>query len=183
MLALGKRTKAIFVNPKKELQALMPELRILRDNLKMSRHTVDPLTEIVNFFDYVSRWQDRGLGEEIKAFNEVNYGQYTEIISKLKALNGNFEGAGRVEFGWNRTQTGETVTAHNVYLGNIYGLWTKTVAFWQSHKDQPKGGWGFSGMEHLNAYDVVSGQASSFMKSYIPEMIDLIDQLEALSLS
>jgi hypothetical protein len=75
----------------------------------------------------------------------------------------------------------ETVTAEKVYLGNIWGLFTHPVSFWKQGKDEKKGGWGFSNMEHLSPYDVVSNQAASFMYSHIPPMIAIIDKLERLA--
>ncbi|TSC75385.1 MAG: hypothetical protein G01um101430_480, partial [Parcubacteria group bacterium Gr01-1014_30] len=103
---------------------------------------------------------DHGIGDLIAAFEEDNRGgEHNEVLEKLRALQKYFENAGRDEYGWNRTKPGETVTADRVFLGNIYGLFTHPVPFWQQKKDEKKGGWGYSGMEHLNAYDVVSEQA------------------------
>mgnify|MGYP001576040143 CR=1 FL=1 len=48
-------------------------------------------------------------------------------------------------------------------------------------KDEKKGGWGFSGMEHLNAYDVVSQQARQFMTSHTGPMIAILNNLQAVA--
>ncbi|MDP2864371.1 MAG: hypothetical protein Q8N73_01785 [bacterium] len=176
-MQLKKRLKAIFAKPKRKLVTLMPEFRQLCEDLKRMAESRDSLTDIVHFFDTMSRWHDRGIGDLIAAFEEVNYGQYDEVLEKLRTLQKHFANAGRDEYGWNRTKRGETVTADKVFLGNIYGLFTHPVHFWQQRNDEKKGGWGYSGMEHLNAYDVVSQQARKFMSSHIIDMVELIKGL------
>lgn len=174
-----KRLMAVFFRPKNRFKEVFSELNKLREELEAKVETNDPLSEIVHFFDVVSRWHDRGVNDIIIAFEKVNYGQYDHILEKLRALQGHFVLAGRNPFGWNRTEKEQDVTEDNVYLGNIYGLFTKTVNFWKKGKYEKKGGWGFSGMEHLNAYDVVSGQARSFMLSHTRPMIKIISEISS----
>lgn len=181
MKNLSKRVKAIFAKPERKLTVVRPELQQLRQALQRASESRDPLTEIVHFFDMVSRWHDRGIGDLIATFEEVNYGQYDEVLEKLRTLQKHFENAGRCEYGWNRTKRGETVTADKVFLGNIYGLFTHPVPFWKQRKDENKGGWGYSGMENLNAYDVVSQQARKFMASHASPMIVILNNLEAVA--
>jgi hypothetical protein len=157
----------------------MPELKKLCSNLENSFRATEPLEEIVNFFDYVSKWHDRGLHDFIELIKETNYGHFDQILKNLETLQLHFINAGRTDFGMNRTEKGQSVVPATVFLGNIYGLWTKPVSVWMQTKDRPKGGWGFSGMEHLNAYDVVSDQARSFMVSHIKPMISIINDLES----
>ena len=166
-----KRIKAFFADPVKQLAALMPDLQILRGELLSVNRWTGPLISIVHFFEIVSKWHDRGLGDVIAAFERVNYGQYDEVLDELQALEAHFENAGRNVLGMNRTNRGETVTMNNVYLGNIYGLFTKPVSSWLGYKDRPKeivkGGW--------SIYGVISNQAGEFMDSHIDPMIILID--------
>lgn len=180
-MSIKKRVKAMFVKPERKLTALNLEFQQLRQALQRLSESRDPLTEIVQFFDSMSRWHDRGIGDLIAAFEEVNYGQYDAVLEKLRTLQKHFENAGRCEYGWNRTKRGETVTADKVFLGNIYGLFTHPVSFWKQRKDEERGGWGFSGMENLNAYDVVSQQARKFMVSHVGPMIAILDNLEAVA--
>jgi hypothetical protein len=180
-MSIRKRVKAMFTKPERKLTALKSELQQLHQALQRASESRDPLTEIVRFFDTVSRWHDRGIGDLIAAFEEVNYGQYNEVIEKLRTLQKHFANAGRCEHGWNRTKRGETVTADKVFLGDIYGLFTRPVSFWKHRKNEKKGGWGFSGMEHLNPYDVVSRQASQFMTSHTGPMIAILNDLQAVA--
>lgn len=180
MKKLKKWVKSLFKRPLKKVKALMPELKELRSNLLKSRAAKEWVEEIVYFFDYVSKWHDREseLKDLVTALKDVNYGQFTEITDKLDTLQAHFINAGRQRFGMNRTKKDETVTADKVFLGNVFGLFTKPVSFWRQKKDEPKGGWGFANMEYLNSYDVISRQAGAFMSSHIDPMVSIINDLE-----
>lgn len=157
---------------KKRLAAVLPELVMLRHGLR-NFQSMDPLPGIICFFNEVSKWHDRGIEDLIETFKK-----HEELVEKLSILQAHFVNAGRDRSGMNRTKPGQRVTADDVFLGAIYGLFTKPVYFWEQKKDDPKGGWGFSGMEHLNSYDVVSDQAHKFMDSHINPMIEIINSLE-----
>ncbi len=181
MLMLKERIRSLFVDPRKELAKIMPELEQLRGALKRAVLGSDPLNRLVGFFDAVSKWHDRGLNDVIELFEQVNYGQYDGVIDRLQILQAHLVAAGRDEYGWNRTKYGETVTADKVFLGNICGLFTHPISFWATRKDEEKGGWGFASMakSNLNAHDVVCIQAQDFILSHAPFMIDAIDALAA----
>lgn len=186
MSKLKKRVKAIFTKPERRLALVMPELRQLRQALQRASEVSESnaLTEIVHFFDIVSRWHDRGLDDILSAFEEANTNnRYDRVITNLKTLQQCFTSAGRDKYGWNRTKRGEAVTDNNVFLGNIDGLFTHPVSFWKQQKNEKKGGWGFPGMGGLNAYDVVSAQARVFMSSHAKTMIKIINNLESINIT
>jgi hypothetical protein len=171
--------KRFAPDPFKKFSAIMVELQELNRNLKIIGDQLDSLKAIVEFFDEVSKWHDRGLTDVLEEFTAANYKhRYDAIIGNLSALGKHFSNAGRDRYGWNRTEKGEVVIDSKVFLGNIYGLFTHSVGYWQRQKDAPKGGWGYSNMEHLNSHDVVSRQARGFMNSHIAPMAKLIDELE-----
>jgi hypothetical protein len=180
-LHLRKRISILRSSPKDKLEKLVPELKELSNELQRLQRASesDPLYAIVPFFDQVSRWHDRSgeILELIKDFKSVNWGQYTPLIEELDVLQIRFVNAGRDRYGWNRTYPGERVTEDRVFLGDIYGLFTHPVSYWKQKRDKKKGGWGFSGMEHLNAYDVVSQQASCFLLSHTGPMLRIIQIL------
>lgn len=169
----------LFTRPKSELKKLMPELREFA-NVIYRASRLESLDGIVTFFDQVSVWHDRSdeISSIIEKFKRANYGQqYNQIIENLSTLEAHFYNAGREQFGWNRTMSGEKVTEEKVYLGNIFGLFTHPVSFWKRKKDEKKGGWGFPNMEHLNAYDVVSRQARGFINSHVDSMTTCVTRL------
>ncbi len=134
---------------------------------------------VVQFFNAVSMVEDSldpNTTSEIRSYLQS---KKKEAAEKFDNLCKHLSNAGREEFGWNRTKKGEIVTGDKVYLGNISGLFTKTVDYWKGQKNEAKGGWGYGGMENLNAYDVVNNQAREFMQSHSSEMIDDISAINA----
>lgn len=159
------------------LRKKLPELLQLAQDLNyLEANYPEPLDRIVIFFNLISPWHD----ELPKLQNEFCRFRSGNIKDKFEVLFKHFKNAGRCSSGWNRTQPGEQVTGDKVFLGNIFGLFTKTSDYWKTTKDSPKGGWGYPGMENLNPYDVVSRQAIDFIKSHMP-IIDLINELERLA--
>lgn len=183
---MKKWFKSLFFKPEKEFANLWLELMVLRDFLVEIKGSKDPLLDIVAFFNTTSQWQDNDhelLGKAIKAFDEVNYGQFNRVLNCLGGLRLHIDNSGRNKYGMNRTDPFETVTPDKVFLGNVFGLWTKTVAYWVTTKDEPKDGWkngswsGHPAVVNKNAHDVVSDKARSFMLSHCASMIEIIDQI------
>ncbi len=167
-----------------KLVELKPRLLELRRAFDTISRSSDHLTSIVLFFEAVSWWHDRGgVRDLITLFKSANTkrGEYDAVIRTLETFDIHINQAGRYESGWNRTKKGETVTDDHVYLGNIYGLFTKTVSFWKKRKDDKKDGWKGTlygeALAGMNAFDVVSAQAREFMNSHISPMVKLIDDL------
>ena len=77
----------------------------------------------LEFFKLVASFQDEGLL------------QYSKCQQEQKLFNGLLKAVGRDEFGTNRTQPGEDVTLDSIYLGNIFGLVTRTARVWKSDKE------------------------------------------------
>lgn len=180
-MKVKERVRSMFIRPEKKLYELNSELLDLRNTLH-GLSSKNSLNAIVEFFNVVSKWHDKGINDLIREFKSVNYGQkkYEKIIGKLCALNLHFEKAGRNEFGFNRTKYGETVTDNNVFLGGIFGLNTHSVSFWEMRKNGNRGGWGFAHMEKFNSHDVISWQASNFLNDHLPPIIKIIDELQVV---
>ncbi|MBC7471734.1 MAG: hypothetical protein H7196_00505 [candidate division SR1 bacterium] len=60
-------------------------------------------------------------------------------------------------------------------LGNIWGLWTFSVSYWKTQKDEPKGNLGIAGLEKYNGYNIVLEQARERVMSIYDE-IQSIDE-------
>lgn len=178
-----------FSDPLVELKRLLPELRRFRGDLgrlglRMDHHSMGDggIREIVNFFNIVSFWYDRreefySIMQKLEKLNVD--GRFVQLITNIDLLHVHICNAGRCEYGWNRTTAGEIVTEDKVFLGNIFGLFTHPVSYWKQGKDEKKGGWGFTNMEHLNAYDVVSSQAENFIHSHLDMIVELVNKLDA----
>lgn len=162
----------MFTGNKKEREAVVNELKDLKRSLEELKGN-EGIETIVQFFSSVSRTQDALA--EMKT-EKIFSGEKEEAWKGVCTHLGN---AGRSEFGWNRTKPGETVTSENVFLGNIYGLFTRPVSDWMGGKEDPKGGWGHPGLEDKNSYDVVNEQARSFMDSHLGPMLGYIETLSS----
>lgn len=172
-----KLLRSIFARPFTYLKNLMPEFRQLRLSLENLPNN-EPIDNLVHLFNIVSPWHDRSLNDLKEKFSLKSNAKSQKTLALIGELSLHMKNAGRCEFGINRTKSGEQVTLDDVYLGDIYGLWTKTARFWLEKKNNKKGGWGFPNMENLNAYDVISNKASNFINSHRGRMIELINELE-----
>lgn len=115
------------------LSTLLAKLDELSTAIDELPHKADSLTALVELFQIVSPWHDRGMSETVAKLEKINFdNRYTETIRLLALLEDDFMAAGRYRHGWNRTEKGEAVTDQNVWLGNVCGLWTKTVAYWKT---------------------------------------------------
>lgn len=109
----------------------------------------------VKFFNIIASFQDN---------NAIDIEMFKDSTEDAETLAKHVSNAGRQEYGWVRAQRGEPVTLHNLYLGNVYGLWTKTAAFWQ---EQPE----------KDVQQIIQGQLSSFIRSHREPMIELISKV------
>ena len=118
----------------REVEAIFCELTTLAEQIKPLLTSDDRLRALVQFFNLTSPWQDRGgLTAITNRLQEVNWnGQHDETIAKFQELNRLFRECGRSSSGWNRTNPGDEVTEDTVFLGNVCGLFTKTISFWRA---------------------------------------------------
>lgn len=171
-----------------KLSSLATELGKLSGKLQSSDFArKQALDRIVDFFDTISRWHDRdaelaAIIADLTALNRRH--EYDGVLRDLARLRLHFSNAGRDPYGWNRTKVGEAVTAEKVYLGNIFGLITKTVAYWKTTEGDRKDGWkggmwaGHPAVDGKNCYEVVSNQADQFMASHIGPIIELAGRVQ-----
>lgn len=109
----------------------------------------------VKFFNIIASFQDN---------NTVDIDFFKDTTEEAQILAQHINNAGRNEYGWVRAQRGEPVTLHNLYLGNVYGLWTNTAAFW---KEQPE----------KDVQAIIQNQLSGFIKSHREPMMELISKV------
>ena len=105
---------------KKNLEAFAISLRELGDPTRAT----DLYQYLVDFFNICSDFQDR--------FRRVRHCPNQDLMA---AFNRALENSGRCCYGMNRTQEGEKVTLDNVYLGDVYGLFTHTARTWRGSTD------------------------------------------------
>lgn len=166
---------------KKHLAAYQAEFLMFSQQLVAlrKRAVTEPMEALVEYFDLASYWEDKDLEKLLKLLNFRKNGENAaELVKDFNDL----ISSSRQPFGWNRTKTGEKVTQDKVYLGNIWGLFTKPVSYWLQVKDAPKGGWGWQNStkkwDELNAYDVIlQDQVRPFLNGHLRTLIQLSDQI------
>lgn len=72
-----------------------------------------------------------------------------------------------LEWGMFRCKSIPELTLDNLYLGNIWGLWTNTGRFWEEHKDDTMAGNGFGIDPERKIYDLIIQQYRGHLKSNI----------------
>ena len=171
-------------NPKKKaLESLKPNLVVLKTKLEqikqdMERGNTSAFQQVIDLFNAASIQHD-AMGVYTKQLAQLQDAKCTDEIETLSVLIKHITNAGRVPHGINRTKPGETVTGDNTYWRPIFGLHTKTLNYWESCKNNAKGGWGYPNMDHLNEFDVIENDVKKFIKSHVEPMIRLIEKIES----
>lgn len=62
------------------------------------------------------------------------------------------------KYGFFRTEDIATMRTDEVYLGDIYGLWTHNIPFWEDHRDETMAGNGFGISGDTKCYDLILDQ-------------------------
>ncbi|MEO5635146.1 MAG: hypothetical protein ABIS26_00320 [Candidatus Paceibacterota bacterium] len=167
------------------LGAIIAELPSLRRELLEIAELAksNALTAIVRFFNTTSIWQDRDLATIVRELKDVGDQKNAAAVESLGKLFEQFRMTGRAQYGWNRTEKGQLVTEDDVYLGNIWGIWTFNVSYWREvgKRNDPKGTHGYAEKGNYfstrNTYDIICDQAREFIDDHTPVMVGLIDEL------
>ena len=152
--------KNLFFNTKKNVLKLNDVLTNLEQSLPKYVNSINPLTDIVSFFNLISKIQDKGEVAQLLSDIQKNRPNHAVIVS-LENLQKVIIISGRESGGFNRTEPGEVVSAENIFLGNISGIWTKKVSFWKSQKED-------------DTTRLIKGQAKKFMKINATLMLESI---------
>ena len=128
----------LFFSSKKTIERIQPQLKALEAEMKVIEAMDNKVEAIVKLFQVISPIQDAGgFSQEIFNLKKHNRsGKFNSQIEALGVLQAHFHKAGRSEYGMNRTAKGEEVTTEKVFLGNVFGLWTKTAAYWLGEKSK-----------------------------------------------
>jgi len=137
MSKITARFKALFSNPSKDIKAINDQLTMLKSEMERIKAMPNKVEAIIELFRVISPLQDTGgFSQTVSKLQEKNYGQIDTAIAALQSLQKHFSNAGRDEFGMNRTKPGEAITAANVWLGDVFGIWTKSAQFWLENQER-----------------------------------------------
>lgn len=154
---------------KKAKQAEQERLIKLKNELsffkEMPRGKEEALGYTLKFFNVVSEFQDQGKVKFAKNADEINF-----FVART----------GRQGYGWNRTEKGEKVTAENLYLGNVFGLFTHTAKHWINSNSVYKDFYKryFSDLDLPDPFDwqvIMFHQVEPFIVVNTKELLDALD--------
>lgn len=183
-----KKLFKAFLNPAKN------DLKIIEENLEFLKKEMEEISKmdnkieaIVRLFETISPIQDKGgFSQVIFKLREKNYGQLDQIISALDTLQKHIQNAGRDIHGMNRTIAGEAVTSAKVFLGDVFGVWTKSASYWLENQKRfeiedsgvmPKAG---SGREFISVWYCINDyQAGGFVQSHTKGILEQISIIKA----
>ena len=109
----------------------------------------------VKFFNIIVSFQDKFA---------LNKDMFPKTIKSADILAKHIRNAGRQQSGWVRAQRGEKVTLHNLYLGDVYGIWTNTAAFFKESKQN-------------DVQQIIQNQIHSFISSHREPMLGLLSDI------
>lgn len=178
--------KSIFANPAKDYNNISKTIDSLIKEMERIKKMPNKVEAIIELFKVISPLQDAGgFSQTIFKLQEKNYGQLDETITALESLQKHIVNAGRSEYGMNRTKPGEAVTAANVYLGDVFGIWTKPATYWLENQQRfenddsgvsPKPE---SGRKFISTWYCINDyQAGEFVQSHVNGIIEQIDLLK-----
>jgi hypothetical protein len=153
MRALKMKAERKYIEIVKEAYDLIEHLNVLPERRE------DPLDLLVQFFSLTSPVCDK----YYLSLPEIEYfltDDQRESLSKVMRILTNM---GRNIYGMNRTERGQGVTHSNVYVGNVCGIWTNTVAFWKNERSRLTG-------LHKDTYAILQAQALDFMSGNVEAM-------------
>jgi len=184
-----KVLKATFSPAVNDLKKIENDLNSLQKEIIGISKIDNKVEAIICLFKIISPIQDKGgFSQTICKLQEKNYGQLNEIISALEVLQAHFRNAGRSEFGINRTKSGEKITSAKVFLGDVFGIWTKPASFWLENQKRfetedsgatPKAG---CGREYISVWYCINDyQAGGFVKSHTEGILEQISFLKKVA--
>lgn len=85
------------------------------------------------------------------------------------------ENIGPDPYGVFRTSDIIEMMPSEIYLGGIYGLFTKNICFWEDHKEDKYGSNGFGIDENYSLYKIILDQYKNLLLSNIRYMLKVAD--------
>lgn len=79
---------------------------------------------------------------------------------------------GPCSYGYYRADSIESMTPEDVYLGGIWGLYTKNIPFWEEHRDDKYGYNGYGLDPEQSLYEMILNQYKRQLRSNIKEIAE-----------
>ena len=94
---------------------------------------------------------------------------------------------GPCEWGCFRTESIPTMRPEEVFLGNIYGIWTHNIPYWEEHMDEKYGINNFGLPKDVFVYDIICKHYGDILKSNMSAIknnaLDYITEYESINMN
>lgn len=166
------------------LEKVQPELSKLEKAIIEVANTSNKVEAIVKLFQVISPLHDENPFTDITLKLGKKKEKYAKQLEALAILQLHFTRAGRSPYGINRTEKGETVTSEKIYLGNVFGLWTKTASYWLNERPNLEKAFRPDVSKNpnnpLSNWDLINDyQCGNFIKSHVDGILEQIAVLKA----
>lgn len=159
----------------------------LEEKLQEIKSMDNYILAIVELFNLSSPLQDSNLVWETISFlqekkrREKKYKKEIEILVNFYSF---LHRTGRCYYGMNRTKPGEPVSPDQVWLGDIFGLFTKPASYWLSKEDSLRKNYRPDVSKDqdspvTNWYLINNYQCETFVKTNIESALNSIKKLKA----
>lgn len=172
---------------KNDLKKIENDLNSLQKEMLEISKMDNKVEAIIRLFKVISPIQDKGgFSQTIFTLQKKNYGQLDQTISALEVLQKHFKNAGREPYGLNRTKQYEEVTSAKVFLGDVFGIWTKPASYWLENQEKCKNEKHYDASKDPNNpvsvwYLINDYQAGSFVKSHTEGILEQISILKKVA--
>lgn len=178
--------RALRTSPQKDYMAIAPQLDALKNELETIQQMPNKVEAIIKLFQVISPLHDTGGFSQTEfKLREKNYGQLDQAIMALEVIQKYIHNTGRCEDGWNRTKPGEEVTAAKVFLGDVFGIWTRPASYWLSKQSElektdsnvtPKPNCGY---KYISVWYCINDyQAGTFVDKHVAGLLEKIGLLK-----
>lgn len=129
----------LFFNSQKVIESIQPRILELEKEIKSIEAMDNKVEAVVRYFQVITPIQDgEGFRQEISTLCKYDAIKSEQQIEALLVLQRHFSSAERSDYGIIRTEKGEEISASNVYIGNIFGFWEDTAAYWLDRMEELK---------------------------------------------
>lgn len=165
---------------KKEKRGLESILNRLEAGLIECDKRENYIYSVIALFNLTSPIYDsKEVGKIYHSLRYKSWRKKDNLLNLTKDLREVIRQTGRDFYGMNRSGKGQMVTAQNVYLGGLYGVFTKNASYWlreeKSLKSTIRGDLRISGVIPSEWYIINDVHAGIFYQSNVKEIRRLIE--------
>ncbi|MBP8599759.1 hypothetical protein KBI31_00775 [Patescibacteria group bacterium] len=161
---------------KKQIKLFCQEVVIntnLVERLKRVEAEAYSIEAIVEFFQIISPIQDSGRVSVLAETIEKNQKKVPQTVADaIRRLEKSVQRCGRNPYGMNRTEKGVEVNYDNVWLGDVYGLWTFPASYWLAHEKELKGHMRPELGSQVTDWHCIMAQCYYFVTGNVPLMLE-----------